>query len=238
VGYPMVVVETNLATTSLALHDEMDGPGAPVALHHRDPGAVHGPQALGHAADVAPWAWPSTAPAANKLPGRGRAGRDLPGSCSSSLPCALQARALLRRPVWWSGGVLLNGVNVFLVSYRPRPRRSNFHSVGEILVTAGPWPPSCSCTGCWPPTPQSLSAPKQEEMGAMKTNQTHPPRPGHSGRDHHHCLAVFLPAGHHGARNRQNPGARGKKSATPPTPGRRAGRRRTTQPHGVEPGSA
>jgi Ni/Fe-hydrogenase subunit HybB-like protein len=138
VGYPMVIVETNLATTSLGLSSEMEVL-APLSrftivtlglymtlklwdLLHRG---------------VLSMAFEGTL-AANSFLAELGLGVILPWTLLLFPTVRRSRRGLFFAALLIVGGVLLNRVNVFLVAYTPQTGTiPYFPSIGEILVTAG-----------------------------------------------------------------------------------------------------
>ena len=165
VGYPMVIVETNLATTSLALHDEMDvlAPlsrftivtlGLYMALKLWD--LLHrGVLSLAFDGSLA----------ANSFLAEIGLGVLLPWTLLLFPSVRRSRRGLFFAALLVVGGVMLNRVNVFLVSYRPQTQTiPYFPSVGEILVTAGAVATIMFLYRVLATHAPVLSAPKKEEM--------------------------------------------------------------------------
>lgn len=165
VGYPMVIVETNLATSSLRLHSEMEvlAPlsrftvvtlGLYLALKLWD---VLNRGVLG-------LAFEGSAQANSFLVELGL-GAVLPWILLLFQVVRRSRRGLFFTALLIVGGVLLNRVNVFLVAYKAQTQTAPYHpAFTEILVTA------CAVATImflyrvfvtWTPV---LSAPKQEEV--------------------------------------------------------------------------
>ncbi len=165
VGYPMVIVETNLATTSLGLSSEMEVL-APLSrftivtlglymtlklwdLLHRG---------------VLSLAFDGTL-AANSFLAELGLGVILPWTLLLFPAVRSSRRGLFFAALLIVGGVLLNRVNVFLVAYTPQTGTiPYFPSIGEILVTAGAVAAIMFLYRTLVTYAPVLSAPKQEEM--------------------------------------------------------------------------
>ena len=138
IGYPMVVFETTLATTSLKLDPEMHLLSRSDAHHRLSAGNLPGAEGGGHG---------------DPQDLRLSAGRDGPDQFLSGGDDPWRHRALdhaafarVRRSRRWLfiactlivGGVLLNRINVFVVGYRPPVSENNyFPSITEVLITVG-----------------------------------------------------------------------------------------------------
>lgn len=165
VGYPMAIVETNLATTSLSLHHEMEvltplsrftivTLGLYMALKLWD---------LLHRGAL-PLAFDGSL-AANSFLAEVGLGVILPWTLLLFPAVRRSRRGLFFAALLVVGGVLLNRVNVFLVSYRPQTQTfPYFPSIGEILVTAGAVATIMFLYRVLATHAPVLSAPKQEEM--------------------------------------------------------------------------
>lgn len=165
VGYPMVIVETNLATTSLGLSSEMEVL-APLSrftivtlglymtlklwdLLHRG---------------VLSMAFEGTL-AANSFLAELGLGVILPWTLLLFPTVRRSRRGLFFAALLIVGGVLLNRVNVFLVAYTPQTGTiPYFPSIGEILVTAGAVAAIMFLYRTLVTYAPVLSAPTQEEL--------------------------------------------------------------------------
>lgn len=138
VGYPMVIVETTIATTSLRLDGEMNV---------LTPLSRYTIVTLGLYLGVKGWdllhrgalslAFDGSA-AANSFLMEIGLGVLLPWLLLLSPAVRRSRRGLFIAALLIVGGVLLNRVNVFLIAYHPQTQRiPYFPSIGEILVTTG-----------------------------------------------------------------------------------------------------
>ncbi|SFJ69146.1 Ni/Fe-hydrogenase 2 integral membrane subunit HybB [Desulfomicrobium apsheronum] len=165
VGYPMVIVETNLATTSLGLSSEMEvlAPlsrftivtlGLYMSLKLWD--LVHrGALSLAFEGSLA----------ANSFLAELGLGVILPWTLLLFPSVRRSRRGLFFAALLIVGGVLLNRVNVFLVAYTPQTGTiPYFPSIGEILVTAGAVATIMFLYRTLVTFAPVLSAPKHEEM--------------------------------------------------------------------------
>ncbi|SKA91797.1 Ni/Fe-hydrogenase 2 integral membrane subunit HybB [Paucidesulfovibrio gracilis DSM 16080] len=167
VGYPMVIVETNLATTSLRLDNEMDvlGPlsrftivtlGAYLLVRLWD---VLYRGALGAAFDGSA--------AANSFLAEVGLGVILPWILLLFPTVRGSRRGLFFSALLIVGGVVLNRVNVFIVAYTPHTATSPyFPAMAEILVTAGAVATIMFLYRVFVTWTPVLSAPKQEEVAS------------------------------------------------------------------------
>lgn len=165
VGYPMVIVETNLATSSLRLNSEMEvlAPlsrftiatlGLYLALKLWD---VLNRGVLGLAFD-------GSAQGNSYLIELGL-GAILPWVLLLFPTVRRSRRGLFCTALLIVGGVLLNRVNVFLVSYKPQTQTIPYHpAFTEILVTAGAVATIMFLYRAFVSWTPVLSAPKQEEV--------------------------------------------------------------------------
>lgn len=165
VGYPMVIVETNLATTSLGLSSEMEvltplsrftivTLGLYMSLKLWD--LVH--------REVLSLAFDGTL-AANSFLAELGLGVILPWTLLLFPSVRRSRRGLFFAALLIVGGVLLNRVNVFLVAYTPQTGTiPYFPSIGEILVTAGAVAAIMFLYRTLVTFAPVLSAPKHEEM--------------------------------------------------------------------------
>lgn len=165
VGYPMVIVETNLATTSLGLSSEMEvlAPlsrftivtlGLYMSLKLWD--LLH--------RGVLSLAFDGTL-AANSFLAELGLGVILPWTLLLFPAVRRSRRGLFFAALLIVGGVLLNRVNVFLVAYTPQTGTiPYFPSIGEILVTAGAVAAIMFLYRTLVTFAPVLSAPKHEEM--------------------------------------------------------------------------
>lgn len=165
VGYPMVIVETNLATTSLGLSSEMEvltplsrftivTLGLYMSLKLWD--LVH--------RGVLSLAFDGTL-AANSFLAELGLGVILPWTLLLFPSVRRSRRGLFFAALLIVGGVLLNRVNVFLVAYTPQTGTiPYFPSIGEILVTAGAVAAIMFLYRTLVTFAPVLSAPKHEEM--------------------------------------------------------------------------
>ena len=165
VGYPMVIVETNLATTSLGLSSEMEvltplsrftivTLGLYMSLKLWD---------LMHRG-VLSLAFDGTL-AANSFLAELGLGVILPWTLLLFPSVRRSRRGLFFAALLIVGGALLNRVNVFLVAYTPQTGTiPYFPSIGEILVTAGAVAAIMFLYRTLVTFAPVLSAPKHEEM--------------------------------------------------------------------------
>lgn len=165
VGYPMTIVETNLATTSFGLHGEMEilAPlsrftivtlGLYMTLKLWD--LVH--------RDVLHLAFDGS-PKANSFLAELGLGVILPWVLLLFPAVRRSRRGLFFAALLVVGGVLLNRFNVFIVSYSPQTQTiPYFPSIGEILVTTGAVATIMFLYRVLATQTSVLSAPKLEEV--------------------------------------------------------------------------
>jgi Ni/Fe-hydrogenase subunit HybB-like protein len=165
VGYPMVIVETNLATTSLGLSSEMEVL-APLSRFTIVTLGLYMALKLWDLLNrgVLARAFDGTL-AANSFLAEVGLGVILPWTLLLFPSVRRSRRGLFFAALLIVGGVLLNRVNVFLVAYTPQTGTiPYFPSIGEILVTAGAVATIMFLYRTLVTFAPVLSAPKQEEM--------------------------------------------------------------------------